>query len=844
MNHASINTPNEPEFGYGQLLGILMRRFVWVGGAVAGAVGLSVTSTLREDPVYESSMQLLVEPNYRETVDITKQNVDFSSESQTDYATQLNLMRSEAFLKETVERMLVNNPQFCGKADLEPHCVKKFQSKLQLSQVVEDKTATRIFEARFKGDDPFITQAFLETLGEVYLDYNKDQQKQRLEKGLTLVNQQIEEVTKNLAISRQRLQQFRETQNLINPEQEALAVASSLRQVEQAKTEVDNQLYEVEAQYNALQDQLSADPQTALISSRLSQSSRYQRLLNTLQETEIALDRRLALYTEADPGVQDLISQREGQIQRLQGEIQRVFGDIPAQIDLSETALLTEGQLGGIDLELVSNLVDAEVNLKSLDARQIGLSQATAQLQAKLNAFPDLIAEYDRIQPEVGIQEEALTKLLQLRQELSNEIAQGGFSWDVVESPQAGRKISPQPTQSILLGIVAGCFVGGALAFGREAMDKSVRTSDQLKKQSIFPLLGIIPEIPKKTWDALPIVDGAAQFPTQAFSLSQYQPFRDSLDLIYKTIQLKHPQPLTSLMVTSALAEEGKTTLSVGLALSAARSHQRVLLIDANLRRPSLHQFFGISNETGLSTQLPQNPFQLDQVEISPVPVSLAGANIDVLPAGPVPEDPMMFLSSLQMRYFLEKAEVSYDLVIVDAPAILGLADGLQLASMCKASVMVSRIDRTTQADLTQAVTILSQINTIGIVANGHHDSNHLDAPYASSRGVENTKEPSMLWQKARTIVGVGALSIPLLHAYADIPVKETAKKFFPNDVSTEVLHQVSPKPAESEKPSTIEVDPSNLSPPSHDNLQMEAIPSADLLGISAPMPRWSTNLS
>lgn len=839
MNQASIAS-NEPEFGYGQLLNVLMRRFIWVGGAVTGAVGLSIISTLKEEPVYESSMQLLVEPNYQETVDITEEQVGRLSGSQTDYATQLNLMRSETFFQQAVEQMLVDYPQFCGESETAT-CVDKLQNTLKLSQVVEDKTETRIFEANFTASDPVVVQAFLETLGDVYLTYNQEQQKQRLEKGLALVSQQIKEVENNLSVSRQALQRFRETENLINPEQEALAVANSLRETQQAKAEIDNQLLEVQAKYSSLQAQLSADPQTALVSARLSQSSRYQRLLNTLQETELALNQRLALYTELDPGVQDLGSQREGQIALLREEVQRVFGEVPTQIDLSETALLSEGQFSGIDLELAGNLVQAEVELKSLAARQIGLERAAQQLRAKLNTFPDLIAEYNRIQPEADIQEEALTKLLQLRQELSNEIAQGGFSWDIIETPQAGRKISPQPMQNILLGIVAGSFIGGALAFGREATDKSVRTSDQLKQQSTFPLLGIIPEIPKKTWDTLPVGNNAAQLSTQAFSLSQYQPFRDSLDLIYKTIQLKNTKPLTSLMVTSALPEEGKTTLSIGLALSAARSHKRILLVDANLRRPSLHKYFGLSNEEGLSTQLPKNSFQLDQFKISPIPISLAGVNMDVLPAGPIPEDPMMFLSSLQMRYFLEKAEVSYDLVIVDSPAILGLADGLQLASMCSASVMVSRIDRTTQAELTQAVAILSQVNTIGIVANGHHDSNHLDMPYESYKDLESTKkELTKLWRKAPTVAGIGVLSLPLLYGYADIPIKDIAEKLLPDHVSTEMPAQRSSEPAEpkastlidAEIPGGTEVEPG---PPGV---------SADFLGMTVPIPKWSSDSS
>ncbi|MEO0456096.1 MAG: polysaccharide biosynthesis tyrosine autokinase [Cyanobacteria bacterium P01_A01_bin.114] len=739
---------DKPEIGYGQLLRILVRRFVWFGGAIIGALGIATALTLKEDPVYQSSMQLLVEPNYRQTVDITGQQEERrSSLSQTDYVTQLNLMRSKSFVEQTVEQLLVNYPDLCNDAETRSKCVDQLKESLILGQVTENDTKTRIFKATFEADDPAFVQAFLETLGSVYLSYNQEHQEQRLERGLALVNRQIEGVQDNLTESREALKQFREAENLINPEEQSLAVADSLRQLEQTQTDVENQYLEAEAEYNALQEQLAADPQTALVSSRLSQSSRYQQLLNALQETELALEQRRALYAEADPGLQDLISQREGQISLLQIEVKRVLGEIPAQLDLEESALLTEGQLGEIDLELVSNLVQATVRLQSLTAKQAGLGQAAQQLEAELNEFPELIAEYDRIQPEAQIQRQSLEQLLQLRQELSNELAQGGFSWDIVEAPQQGKKISPLPKRNLLLGIVAGVFIGGALAFGREAIDTVVRTSDDLKKQVTLPLLGVIPEIPMGKVDTLPTYIDVNQTSADVFSLDQWQPFRDAVDLIYKTIQLSTTQPLSSLMVTSALVEEGKTTLSIGLALSAARAHQRVLLIDANLRNPSLHKYLGLFNAQGLSNHLRSD--RLNQIKLSPVSLSRSDTSIDVLLAGAVPDDPMRLLSSLRMRQIIEKAESSYDLVIIDAPPMSGLADGLQLASLCKASVMVSRLERITQADLTHAVTMLSQVNTIGIVANRHRESSRPERLYDRNGASKmSLGEPEMLWRR------------------------------------------------------------------------------------------------
>ncbi|MEA5465670.1 GumC family protein [Leptothoe sp. PORK10 BA2] len=739
----------KPEIGYGQLLNILIRRFAWFGGAIVGTVGIAIALTLKENPVYQSSMQVLVEPNYRQTVDITagQQEGRRSSSSQTDYATQLNLMRSKSFIEQTVKRLRIEYPELCEQSEALSACADRLHTKLTLSQVAEGDEKTGIFKATFNGEDPVIVQSFLEKLGDVYLSYNEEQQEQRLKRGLALVNQQIKGVQQDLAVSRQALKQFREAENLIDPEQQSLTVADSLRQIEQTRIDVDTQYLDVQAEYNALQEQLQADPQSALIASRLSQSSRYQQLLNALQETELALEQRQSLYAEADPGVQDLIAQRQGQISLLQAEVERSLGQIPEQFDLNETALLKEGQLGAIDLELVSSLVQANVSLQSLKARKTGLEQAAQQLQADLAKFPSLIAEYNRIQPEAQIQQQSLEQLLQLRQELSNELAQGGFSWDIVEPSQLGEKISPQPKQNLLLGVVAGVFLGGALAFSREAIDTVVRTSDELRKQVALPLLGVIPEIHESRVGALFTMLDSKPIMSDSLTLNQSQTFRNAVDLIYKTIQLTNSQSLSSLLVTSALVEEGKTTLSIGLALSAARAHKRVLLIDANFRNPSLHKYLGLLNTQGLSTQLHDNLTQYDKTTISPVSLSYLDANVDVLPAGSVSEDPMRLLSSLQMQQFLTKAEASYDLVIVDAPAISGLADGLQLASMCSASVMVSRLDRITQDDLTHAITMLNQVNTIGIVANGHRENSRPDRLYERNGAAKVSKEPAMLWR-------------------------------------------------------------------------------------------------
>jgi hypothetical protein len=225
------------------------------------------------------------------------------------------------------------------------------------------------------------------------------------------------------------------------------------------------------------------------------------------------------------------------------------------------------------------------------------------------------------------------------------ELAQGGFDWQVVEEPQLGEQIGPSTKQNLLLGVVVGLILGCFAAFVREGFDDAVQNSDDLKKQVDLPLLGIIPELPQVKHNGtiinLSLVKSQAMEPSISRMVC-WPPFRDSLDLIYKNIRLlNYAFSLKSLVITSALAGEGKTTLALSLAITAARLHQRVLLIDTDLRRPSLHKQLNLPNEQGLSTLLTNDANLPSQTSIQP-----AGLYIDILTSGPTPTDPVKLLSS------------------------------------------------------------------------------------------------------------------------------------------------------------------------------------------------------
>ncbi|MEQ9485066.1 GumC family protein [Coleofasciculus sp. F4-SAH-05] len=699
----------DTEFGYGQLFGVLLRRRFWFLGVFCGIVAMAIPLSLTKEPTYESSMELLIEPYFKEATKNRQPGFEDQvkeSNLELDYATQLNLMRSNQLLQKAVDLLLPQYPT------LE---VEMLKESLSVIRKEEGEYETKIVEVDYTSNDPVQTQDVLIAIQQVYQEFNLQQQEQRIAEGLAFINNQLPTARESVNQAEQALEQFRQSQNLIDPVEQATTVTQMLNTIEQERETIRAQYQETQARYQALQQQLERSPQKALTSSRLSESSRYQTLLDELQKTELALAEQRVRFTDADPTVQQLLQKRQRQQALLQAEANRVLGQTsPDTVGNLQQA----GQLGETDLTLSRQLAETQTSLEALEAKDKSLAQTQQQLQAQLSRFPQLIAKYERLQPEVQVERNTLQKLLEARQELGIEIARGGFKWQVVEAPQLGEQTGPKTKQDVLLAMVIGLFLGGIAAFGREALDDAVHTSDQLKQRVALPLLGILPQLPHLSTNGKLIhfpFSKSSTAESKTLPLLQSLPLRESLDLIYKNIQLLNADgKLKSLVITSTLPGEGKSTFVLGLALSAARLHQRVLLIDADLRRPTLHQQLHLSNDQGMATILAN-----DTKEVVPQQLSLFGAEIDILTAGPIPADPVQLLSCPRMKQLIAQFEQGYDLVLLDTPPILGIVDAMQVASFCQGVILVARLDRVTQSELTEATNLLAPLNAIGVVANG-----------------------------------------------------------------------------------------------------------------------------
>lgn len=723
-----LNSTADNDPGYGQLFAVLVRRFPWFLGVFLASIAIAGFVTKQTPKTYQSGMQLLVEPNFktREQTADGVSKTDFIDPSMViDTATQLNLMRNSTHIEKAV-RLL--EPEY---SDL---TVEQMRRSLLLSQVKEkeDNVATKIFDVKYTDTDPKKTQRVLEALQKVYLEYNQQQQQERLSKGLKVINEQLEKVRKDLSDSESRLLRFRKTQNLTDPESQVKNLETELGAIEQERRATRAQYQEGLARYESLQEQLKRTPKTALVAARFAQSTRYQSLLNEIQKTDLALEQERLRFTDEAPSVQKLIEQRQRQQVLLQQEVAKTLGGDPSaisEVDLNN--LQSQGNESQIDLTLAAQLVEAQTAVMGLRARDQSLSQKEAMVRAQLKRYPALLADFNRLQPSVNLHRQRLEQLLKAEQQLRQELDKGGFVWQVVEKPLVGSFVGPNMRQNMMLGAVVGLILGGITAALREASDDSVHTTAELEKQVALPLLGATPKLGsargRDSMVKLPFgkPDASAPWTVQVL---QSSPRWESLDLIYKNIELLNSvHALKSLMVTSALPDDGKSALALGLAMSAARLHKRVLLIDANLREPSLHKQLNLPNEQGLSTLLANDVDLPNQISIQ----SSGSSFIDILTAGPVPADPANLLSSPRMNQLMATFEENYDLVLIDAPPVLGIVDALLTGSACRSTIMVASIGRITRSQLTQATAMLSKINLIGVVANGVSNSNSTYIPYS-----------------------------------------------------------------------------------------------------------------
>jgi capsular exopolysaccharide synthesis family protein len=691
---------------------------------------MSVTSLLAitTKPTYQSYMQILLIYNSDKSLPASKpekttKDLQKPQLSSIDYSSQVKLMLSAKLVQKAVNLLHTDYPQMTIE-DIYSNSKIDRTSSLSPTQLPVDtevnQNLNQVFSISFTDKDPLKSKRVLQALEKVYQDYNTDQKNQRINQGLVFVNNHLPQLQKDVLKAEKKLEKFRQQNNLIDPILQSKILLQSLADIQKQRQTTRAQLQDVQTRHNSLEQAIASSHQNQINIDDSLESRQYQALIRELKQTEQELTQARILYTEKYPIIEQLKQKKQIIVTLLQQQGQNKAVDINSKSELS----------GQIIPKLESDLTQLKVNALGLIAHDRDLAKSEQEIRSLLSTYPNLITEYKRLVANVEIYRKTLQQLTQVQNSLGVKIAQEGFNWQILEEPALGIHIGNLRWLLIVGGILIGPILGLAAALIWGKFNNAIFYTQDLQNLTNIQLLGSVPRLGKRKDSWTSQLQSIVRDKSKNLDISHQEiiknlPNHQNLDIIYQNIQmLNNSLPLKSLMLTSALPGEGKTTLALGLGSSAARMHQRVLVIDANLRSPSLHKTLGLTNDWGLSLLLVDdiNPSFHNYIQ----PIHPA---IDVLTAGPIPEDVANLLSSERMQELMDLFAQNYDLVLIDAPSVLDTVDGRIVASLCNGIIMVGRIGKVTPNKLMQATEILSKLNLIGIIGNEVYDAPQILTP-------------------------------------------------------------------------------------------------------------------
>ena len=537
---------------------------------------------------------------------------------------------------------------------------------------------SKIFVISFMSENPIFSRLVANTLVKAYMEELLELK--MASSGITIkwMSQKAEEERKKLREAEAKLQKYMRDNDIVTIEDRITIVPQKL-------TEFSSQLSRAEARRKELH-------------------SIYSQIQKASNDSSISLESIPVIVN--DKAIQDIRDDIKKVQQRITELSEKYGPKHPVMISvLSEQARLADKKKE--EIIRVSNSIKNEYELAQ--ANEDNLRNLLEKTKAEALASNEKLIQYQALKREVEsnrVLYEALFSRLQ-EQNVTEE-SQNVNVWIVEPSETPESPAKPKIMLNILLGLMLGLCGGVGLAFFIEYLDNTINTPEEAEERLGLPMLGVID---------ICQFDKSADVGQELISLydKKYSAQAESFKALRTSLLLSSSdKPPKSIVVTSMMPGEGKTLIAANLAVTIAQAGQRVLLIDADMRKPQQHKIFKLNNtQGGLSTYLAGAG---DRGELSgPL------ASINILPAGPLPPDPSELLSSMRFKELLRVLQHKYDIIIIDSPPIISVTDGLIISRAVDGVVVVTRASITTYNMIEKGLKSLTDVkaNILGMVING-----------------------------------------------------------------------------------------------------------------------------
>ena len=717
-NFFEFNQEDEGSIDLQQYWLTLKRRWLSALVVSSSVLGIATFNTLKQEPIYNAEGKLLFKSDRTSGLTALSSQmgevVTFAG-NKDPLATEAQIIRSRPIIQKTINKLNLKDKE--GRL---------LQASALLSKLkVNIEADTDILTLSYQSTDPQQAAAIVNSLMRDYQQNNISTNTAEVRSAREFLNKQLPEVEQRLIQAEAELRQFKEKNSIIALQEEAQVGVKSLKNLSENIIKAQAYLGEVRTRSEGLRNQLQLETQKALTISTLNQSPIVQEALTQYQKVQDELAVAQTQFTSDHPTVISLSRKEEA----LRNQLEKKVGQI---VNNGESISERNLQIGEIKQTLTAELVKSEVELLAASNRVDILRKNFITQQARLRSLPRLEQTQRQLQRKLEVAQLTYTELLKKLQEA--EVVENrnvGNATIITEASVPEKPISPNIMRNLLLGGVGAILLGIGTTLLLERMDKSLKTVDQIKQFFGYPILGTIPKIKTSKGS---IENKELELPVLK---NPYSPVNSAFEILQTNLAFTaSDKTLKVIVITSPNPSEGKSFVSANLAIALSQLGHRVLLVDADMRRPRQHAIWEIPNFMGLSNVLVGQSTLKDAVKNTLV-------TLNVLPVGKIPPNPLKLLESQRMSSLIAEAEQEYDYVIVDTPSLTTFADGLVLSKLADGILMVVRpgvVDSNTVKVVKNRIEQSGQ-QVLGMVVNGVAPTNesayyYYNKPYYEEKPV------------------------------------------------------------------------------------------------------------
>ena len=699
------------ESALGESVRILLKRKWVIIACLVTIFSVVAIASLKMQPVYEAGG----------TIEINKPDASLNFQNSatfsldyydpTELDTELKILQSDLLATQVIRELnLDRQPEFAGQApppaasvDLTPDSLQSDPSRISAmvggfkgNLRVALSPNTRIIEVHYRSPDPQMAANVVNTLMQTYVENNFKARFESTMQASDWLQKQLVDLQIKVETSQEKLVRYQKEHEILGTDEKQNIIMEKLDELNKQLTAAESERMDKESLYRLIE---SGDPDAIASSAGGmedggSGSQSASQLMDTLRTKQAELKIQTAdLNTQFGPSYPKL-TQLNNQLKEIDTQIQAEMKKIASKVRGQYTAALQ---------------------------RESMLHDALEKQKQEANKLNESAIEYNLLKRDAETYRTLYEGILQRLKEASVSAGLKSNNFRIVDSARPPMApIEPNVPRNLMFAIILGLASGVGLAFLLEGLDSTVRTTEQAQMISGLASLGMIPlgsksarEGPNPKRLVIATSKEAVELVTQVRPQSQmaesYRALRTSLLLS----NLGAPPKV--IIVTSALPQEGKTTTSINTAVVLAQKGVRVLLIDADLRRPSIHKTLGMGPHSGLSNVLTGSTTlekAITSTKVLP--------NLFVLPAGTPPPNPAELLASSNMRDVLGQLREQYDHIVIDTPPSLSVTDAVVLSPRADAVVLVIRSGQTTKNALRRSRDILMQVNAkvVGVLLN------------------------------------------------------------------------------------------------------------------------------